>query len=172
MSTTQESILSFAQIAAIDCQSRKIQSLCVHKLLPSIVNHARVNSFACTNCCPSNTHWSKPHPCAFLAASPPSPHRYHTSGDTLIKLARTMYIWCVYGIFGRKLTKSTVIYGAYTRFWPTEHIVYTAFLCPEWTQKRPACTLPLGSALGLLGSTLGLCSWALRLLGSALELSS
>jgi hypothetical protein len=26
---------------------------------------------------------------------------------------------CVYGIFGRKITKYTVIYGVYVRFWPT-----------------------------------------------------
>ena len=30
-----------------------------------------------------------------------------------------IYIWCVYGIFGRKNTKYTVIYGVYIRFWPT-----------------------------------------------------
>jgi hypothetical protein len=34
-------------------------------------------------------------------------------------LARTIYIRCVYGIFGREITKYTVIYGAYIRFWPT-----------------------------------------------------
>jgi len=37
----------------------------------------------------------------------------------LVGLARTTYIWCIYGIFGRKVTKYTVIYGAYIRFWPT-----------------------------------------------------
>jgi hypothetical protein len=26
---------------------------------------------------------------------------------------------CIYGIFGREITKYTVIYGAYIRFWPT-----------------------------------------------------
>jgi hypothetical protein len=34
-------------------------------------------------------------------------------------LARTIYIWCIYNIFGREITKYTVIYGAYIRFWPT-----------------------------------------------------
>jgi hypothetical protein len=29
------------------------------------------------------------------------------------------YIRCIYSIFGRELTKYTVIYGAYIRFWPT-----------------------------------------------------
>jgi hypothetical protein len=34
-------------------------------------------------------------------------------------LARTIYIRCVYGIFGREITIYTVIYGVYIRFWPT-----------------------------------------------------
>ena len=34
-------------------------------------------------------------------------------------LARTLYIRCVYGVFGREITKYTVKYGAYIRFWPT-----------------------------------------------------
>jgi len=33
-------------------------------------------------------------------------------------LARTIYIRFVYDIFGREITKYTVIYGAYIRFWP------------------------------------------------------
>jgi hypothetical protein len=28
-------------------------------------------------------------------------------------------IWCIYGIFGRKITKHTVIYSVCIRFWPT-----------------------------------------------------
>jgi hypothetical protein len=36
-----------------------------------------------------------------------------------VRLARTMYIRCIYGIFGREITKDTVIYGVYIRFWPT-----------------------------------------------------
>jgi hypothetical protein len=36
-----------------------------------------------------------------------------------IGLARTIYIRCIYGIFNREITKYTVIYGAYIRFWPT-----------------------------------------------------
>jgi len=36
-----------------------------------------------------------------------------------VGLARTIYIRCIYGIFGRKITKYTVIYGIYIRFWPT-----------------------------------------------------
>ena len=34
-------------------------------------------------------------------------------------LARTIYIRCIYGIFGWEITKYTVMYGAYIRFWPT-----------------------------------------------------
>jgi hypothetical protein len=30
-----------------------------------------------------------------------------------------IYIRCIYGIFGREITKYTVIYGVYIRFWPT-----------------------------------------------------
>jgi len=30
-----------------------------------------------------------------------------------------IYIWCVYGIYGREFTKYTVIYGAFIRYWPT-----------------------------------------------------
>jgi hypothetical protein len=33
-------------------------------------------------------------------------------------LARTIYIRWMYGMFGRKITKYTVIYGVYIRFWP------------------------------------------------------
>ena len=36
-----------------------------------------------------------------------------------VGLARTIYIWCVYGFFGREITRYTVIYGVYIRFWPT-----------------------------------------------------
>jgi len=41
-----------------------------------------------------------------------------------IGLARTIYIRCTYGIFGREIIKYTVIYGVYIRFWPTLHIQY------------------------------------------------
>ena len=44
-----------------------------------------------------------------------------------IGLARTLYIRCVYGIFGREITKYTVIYGVYTRFWPTLGIYHTPY---------------------------------------------
>ena len=41
---------------------------------------------------------------------------------TSIGLARTIHIRCVYGICGRKITKYTVIYGVYKRFWPTQQL--------------------------------------------------
>ena len=36
-----------------------------------------------------------------------------------VGLARTIYVRCMYGIFGRETTIHTVIYGVYVRFWPT-----------------------------------------------------
>jgi hypothetical protein len=36
-----------------------------------------------------------------------------------VGLARTIYMRCIYGAFGREITKYTVIYIVYTRFWPT-----------------------------------------------------
>jgi len=41
---------------------------------------------------------------------------------TCVGLARTIYIQCIYGIFGREITKYTIMYSAYIRFWPTLHI--------------------------------------------------
>ena len=38
-----------------------------------------------------------------------------------VGLARTINIRCIYGIFGREITKDTVIYGAYILLWPTLH---------------------------------------------------
>jgi hypothetical protein len=38
-------------------------------------------------------------------------------------LARTIYIRCIYGVFGREITKYTVVYGVYIRFWPTLYIL-------------------------------------------------
>jgi len=36
-----------------------------------------------------------------------------------VGLASTMYIRCTYSIFGREVTKYTVIYGAHIGLWPT-----------------------------------------------------
>jgi hypothetical protein len=40
-------------------------------------------------------------------------------GHAWLGLARTLYIRCVYGKYGREIAKCTVIYGVYVRFWPT-----------------------------------------------------
>jgi hypothetical protein len=37
-------------------------------------------------------------------------------------LARTIHLWCIYGVFGREIIKHAVIYGVCIRFWPTLHI--------------------------------------------------
>jgi hypothetical protein len=39
-------------------------------------------------------------------------HNYYRVGQNHI------YIRCIHGIFGREITKYTVNYGVYTRFWP------------------------------------------------------
>jgi len=41
---------------------------------------------------------------------------------TCVGLARTIYSWCIYFIFGREITKYTVIYGEHVPFWPTLHV--------------------------------------------------
>ena len=63
---------------------------------------------------------------------------YETVTRTCVGLASTLYIRCVYGVFGREMTKYTVIYGAYIRFWPTlcisqVHFTYhTSLGSPFW----------------------------------------
>ena len=39
-----------------------------------------------------------------------------------VGLAKTIYIWCAYGILGREITKYMFIYGVYIRFWLTLYI--------------------------------------------------
>ena len=51
---------------------------------------------------------------------------------SLLGWARTTYIHCIYGIFGRGITRHTVIYGAYTQFWPTLPVTHTTL--------HPCCT--------------------------------
>ena len=43
-------------------------------------------------------------------------------------LARTIYMRCVHGVFGREITRNTVYYGVYIRFWPTLNIDREALL--------------------------------------------
>ena len=56
-----------------------------------------------------------------LSANPVPSYTSVYTPYTHISLARTIYIRCIYGIFGREITKYTVIYGVYIRFWPTLH---------------------------------------------------
>ena len=49
-----------------------------------------------------------------------------------VGLARTIYIRCIYGVFGWKITKYTVMYGmhiSYIRFWPTLPTTRKNVLC-------------------------------------------
>ena len=48
------------------------------------------------------------------------------------RIGQTIYKRCIYSIYGREITKYTVIYGVYARFWPTLHIhrIYTALANP------------------------------------------
>jgi hypothetical protein len=41
-----------------------------------------------------------------------------------VGLARTKYVWCIYGIFGREITNYTVKYGVYVRLWPNLGVWY------------------------------------------------
>ena len=40
------------------------------------------------------------------------------------RVARTIFIQCIYGIFGMEIAGYTVIHGVYTRFWPTLQMRY------------------------------------------------
>jgi hypothetical protein len=53
----------------------------------------------------------------------PAKHTVHT---LYLGLARTIYMRCIYGIFGREITKYTVIYGVFIRFWPTLTVFYNS----------------------------------------------
>jgi hypothetical protein len=57
-------------------------------------------------------------PCAY--PTPSSRPRAFTC--ICVGLAKTIYIRCVYVIFGREITIYTVIYSVYIRFWPTLHM--------------------------------------------------
>jgi len=64
-----------------------------------------------------------------------APLTFHSESHQTVGLAKTIYIRCKYGIFGRKLTRYTVIQGVYIRFWPTlpesylQLIGHTMLLC-------------------------------------------
>ena len=40
-------------------------------------------------------------------------------GANMSRVGQNQCIRFIYGIFGREITKFTVIYGVYIRFWPT-----------------------------------------------------
>ena len=44
-----------------------------------------------------------------------------------IGLAITIYMRCVYGVFGREITKSTAVYGVYIQFWPTLCVYHSVY---------------------------------------------
>ena len=77
-----------------------------------------------------------------------------------IGLARTIHIQCVYGIFGREITKSTVIYGAYIRFWPTLQIYVDSQTCtrPSNTQTQTAQVL-YEEAIASIHKCIGICRY-------------
>ena len=56
-----------------------------------------------------------------------------------VGLARTIYIQCMYGIFGREITKCTVIYGVCIQFWPTLYI--WCYKCRVYTVYTYECTV-------------------------------
>jgi len=37
----------------------------------------------------------------------------------MCRAGQNLYIRCIYGIFGREITRYTVLYVVYIRFWPT-----------------------------------------------------
>ena len=97
-----------------------------------------------------------------------------------------IYIRCVYGIIGREITKHTVMYGVYIRFWPTLHLQVTKIqwhvhtlehacvhthacnarrrLCSGEREGHVVCHLlpvhPCGICSGLHHGCVGLARWA------------
>ena len=72
---------------------------------------------------------------SYAASLSPLALRYIYS--SCVGLARTTYIRCIYGIFGREIIKHTVIYSVYIRFWPTL-LMCLCFFQPECV--RHFCT--------------------------------
>ena len=56
--------------------------------------------------------------CALLLLS------FATHNSKCLGLAKTIYIQCIHGNFGREITKYTVIYCVYIRFWPTLQMLH------------------------------------------------
>jgi len=87
-------------------------SLLIGELLKPMLEHVcamcgSVQPFPCMDIQNSTHQIQKP---SFLASTY-EPHRNFRV--SLARLARAIYIRCIYGIFGREITKWTVKYGAY-----------------------------------------------------------
>jgi len=58
--------------------------------------------------------------------------------DRYAGLARTIHIRCIHGIFGMEITKYTVTYGVYRRFWPPLQIC--RYVAPSHLAEACGCT--------------------------------
>jgi len=85
----------------------------------------------------THTHTHKhthTHTHCYICFFPQTPTSWPCSWEC-VGLASTIYIRCMQ-YFGREITKYTVIYGAYTRFWPTLN------MCPSFPHPVLAARLP------------------------------
>lgn len=64
----------------------------------------------------------------------------HTHLHTYIGLARNIYIRCIYSKSGREMTRYTVIYGVYVRFWPAPRIQHSKHPCTHLTHTSTYST--------------------------------
>ena len=92
----------------------------------------------------------------FINSSPTASHdanetkSYNTPIWTYgLGLATTIYIRFMYGTFGRKITKYTVIYGEYIRFWPTLHMTCDQVQPSLIERCTTMCSEPSASSLGM-----------------------
>jgi len=68
-----------------------------------------------------------------------------------VGLARTIYIRCIYGIFGREITKYTVINGVYIRLWPTLPIQHLHVGCC-WSKEAHMFVAGLAKTIYIYGA--------------------
>ena len=118
---------------------------------------------------------------------PGQPYLWHICrvGHNLTYTVYVRYFWqgnhqiyghirCIYGIFGREITKYMVIYGAYVRFWPTLGVLHYPQKSAlqsmkhtqvrQWAQASLLCIVPCplrfagpSQLRDLKVETLGLC---------------
>jgi hypothetical protein len=113
-------------------------------------NGGRVSQ--CTTIMPFLTwdiHFQRWDPCSAVGAASSTKQR-KVYPSKYLGLARTIYIRCIYGIFGREIIKYTVIYGVYIRFWPTLKYL---ILYPIFTWGVPLSEFGSSSAVGAASST-------------------